>query len=352
MTKSSTEPQVRVGVVGVGGILKTHMPGWEASPYTTVAACCDIREDVAQTFAKDRGIEKAYGDYAELLADESIDVIDLAVPTAHHARMTVQALEAGKHVFCEKPLAPTPAEIEQVIAARDKAGKVTCTMQNQRYAPASKALKIRFDAGELGDLYHARLWWLRRAEMPNGPGFVYKKNSGGGPCIDLGVHLLDLALWLMGSPTPTAMIGTARKEVAARPGAWSNSGDIPADMDVEDFAAGFVRLDNGVTLVLEFSWLMHHPEEQVRAWFYGRDGGATYPDATLYHADNEHKQLYNVDLKPTNNKLGQHAMCCMDFAECLATGKPSPVPAEQSLAVMRILDGLYRSEASGGEVRF
>ncbi|MEM1212581.1 MAG: Gfo/Idh/MocA family oxidoreductase [Planctomycetota bacterium] len=353
MAEPSTESPLRVGVVGVGGILGTHMPGWEASPHTTVAACCDVREEAATGFAKKREIETVYTDYEKLLADDSIDVIDLAVPTAFHAPMTIQALEAGKHVFCEKPLAPTPKEIEQIIEARDKSGKMTCTMQNQRYTPESKALRRRFHAGDLGNVYHARLWWLRRTQLPARPGFVYKKNSGGGPCIDIGVHILDLALWLMGNRKPVAVSGTARKEVAAVPGAWSSwGGDVPPDMDVEDFAAGFVRLDDGSTLILEVSWLMHHPQEEVRAWFYGSEGGVTYPDGTVYKSDNEAKMIYDVNLKPGKNALGDHALCCMDFAEALVTGGDSPVPAEQSLAVMRILDGLYRSEASGGEVRF
>ncbi|MEM7806742.1 MAG: Gfo/Idh/MocA family oxidoreductase [Planctomycetota bacterium] len=343
----------RVGIVGCGpqGISKTHLPGWEASPHTEVTACCDVDLASAEAFAKTNSIAHALGSYDDLLADDTIDVIDLAVPTAHHASMTIRALEAGKHVFCEKPLAPTPGEIEEIIAARDAAGKLTCTMQNQRYVPEAKSLKRRFDAGDLGDVYHARLWFLRRDRLPVRPGFIYKEHSGGGPCIDVGVHILDLAMWLMGHRKPVAVTGVARKEVAAQPGAWSEwGGDVPADMDVEDFAAGFIRLDDGATIILEVSWLLHHPELEFKAWFYGQRGGAIFPDATLFHSDNEAKEVYDVQLTPRPESLKGHALCCIDFAEALATGGQSPVPAEQSLAVMRILDALYESSRTGREV--
>ncbi|MEM6314788.1 MAG: Gfo/Idh/MocA family oxidoreductase, partial [Planctomycetota bacterium] len=136
MPSSETEPKFRVGVVGCGphGISRVHMPGWAASPHTTVAACCDVNAEAAATFAKTHDVPQHHTDFDALLADETIDIIDLAIPTAHHAELTIRALEAGKHVFCEKPLAPTPDEIERIIAARDKAGKQTCTMQNFRYA--------------------------------------------------------------------------------------------------------------------------------------------------------------------------------------------------------------------------
>ncbi len=355
MTDPAADSQLNavlnVGVVGVGGISRLHMPGWAASPHAAVTAGCDVSEEATRTWGKEYEVATLYTQYDQLLADDTIDIIDLAVPTAMHAKMTIAALEAGKHVFCEKPLAPTPDEIEAIIKVRDRVGKQTCTMQNQRYADMSKALKGRCERGELGDIYHARLWWLRRAELPAKPGFVYKVNSGGGPCIDIGVHILDLALWLMGNRKPVSVSGVARKEVAGVKGAFSVwGGKVQEDMDVEDFAAGFIRLDDGSTLILEVSWMMHHAKEECKAWFYGREGGAVYPDGMMYHADNEHDTLYDVQLKPPKNALGGHAQCCMDFAQTLATGQPSPIPAEQSLAVMRILDALYTSSEQGKEI--
>ncbi len=346
---------LKVGVVGVGGIAKTHMPGWVASEHAEVVAGSDISAEALENWGAVYGVTKLATDPAELFRDPDIDIIDVCTPNRYHAPISIAALDAGKHVLCEKPLAPTPEEIEAMIAARDRSGKLLMTAQHFRFRGDSQALKAEVAAGALGDVYHARSWMLRRGWLPARPGFIYKKHSGGGPTIDVGVHILDLTLWLMDNPQPVAVSGVAKAPLALREGAFSQwrLDPIPQDMDVEDFAAAFVRFEDGATLVLETSWLLHHdtPGEDTQIWLYGTEGGCHWPSTKILETNYETKQFSNRFLQLTQDKMEPHALECVAFAKAITEGAPSPVPAEESLQVLQILDGIYRSEREGGEVR-
>jgi predicted dehydrogenase len=344
---------LKVGVIGVGGIAGTHFPGWRQSPLTEMIALADIAPDTLKRVGQEQGISLLYKDPRKLIANRDIDIVDVCTPNMYHAPLTIAALNAGKHVICEKPLAPTPKEIQKMIAARDKSGKMLMTAQHFRFQGSAQALKAEIDTGLLGDVYHARSWMLRRSAAPTRPGFIMKKHSGGGPCIDIGVHILDLTLWMMGHPKPVGVSGVTQAKLAHQKGAFSNwGGPIPKSFDVEEFAAGFVRFGNGATLVLEVSWLLHHKTtgEDMQMWLYGDRAGAHWPSNELLSANNATRQLLNTQLQ--NAPDGKpHAKECMAFAEAIVEGKPSPVPAEQSLDVLAILDGLYRSAKTGKEVR-
>ena len=215
---------LKVGVIGVGGIAKTHMPGWAASEIAEVVAGSDVAAPALATWGAMHGVSKLASDPAELFNDPDIDIIDICTPNMYHAPLAVAALEAGKHVICEKPLAPTPADVRKMIAARDASGKMLMTAQHFRFKGSSQAMKAEIETGSLGDIYHARSWMLRRGWIPARPGFLYKKNSGGGPTIDIGVHILDLTLWLMGNPKPVAVSGVAKSPLAHHAGAFSQWG--------------------------------------------------------------------------------------------------------------------------------
>jgi predicted dehydrogenase len=344
---------LKVGVVGVGGIAGTHFPGWKESPHAEVVAMADVRADVLNRVADTHGVKLRYEKPEELFANREIDIVDICTPNMYHAPLAIAALEAGKHVICEKPLAPTPADIRQMIAARDRSGKMLMTAQHFRFQGSAKALKAEIDTGVLGEIYHARSWMLRRSAAPTRPGFIMKQHSGGGPCIDIGVHILDLTLWMMGHPRPVSVSGVTQAKLAHQPGAFSNWGGlIPNTMDVEEFAAALVRFDNGATLVLEVSWLLHHKTtgEDMQMWLYGDKGGSHWPSNEILTTNNATRQHKNAQL--VNAEGGEaHAKECIAFAEAVANGKPSPVTAEESLDVITILDGLYRSADAGREIR-
>jgi len=212
---------LKVGIIGVGGIARTHMPGWEASEHAEVVAGCDIRPDVLQGWGEIHGITALSTDADDLFGDPEIDIIDVCTPNMTHAPLVIAALDAGKHVICEKPLAPTPDEIRQMIEARDRSGKLLMTAQHFRFKGISQAMKAEIETGALGDIYHARSWMLRRNGFIPSSTFIRKELSGGGPCIDIGVHILDLTLWLMGNPKPVAVTGVARAALAHHEGAFS-----------------------------------------------------------------------------------------------------------------------------------
>ena len=345
---------LKVGLVGVGGISRTHMPGWAASEEAEVVAGSDISGEALEQWGALHNVTRLTTNAAELFSDPDIDIIDLCVPNMYHAPLAIAALEAGKHVICEKPLAPTPQDIKQMIAARDKAGKQLMTAQHFRFAGVSQAMKAEIDTGTLGDVYHARGWMLRRNGLIPTATFIEKKHSGGGPCIDIGVHILDLTLWFMGNPRPVAVSGVADARLAHHPGAFATwrDGPIPSSFDVEDYAVAFVRFETGATLVLEVSWLLHHDirGEDMQAWIYGDEGGCHWPSAQFLDTNYTTRQFNNRTLQLTQDKMEPHALECVEFAKAIAAAAPSPVPAEQSLQVLAILDGIYRSQAEGREV--
>ena len=344
---------LKVGVIGVGGIAGTHFPGWKNSPHTELAALSDPAGPVLERVGAAQGVTKLYEKPEDLINDPDIDIIDVCTPNAYHAPLSIAALKAGKHVICEKPLAPGPDEIKEMIAARDASGKLLMTAQHFRFQGSAKALHKEISGGLLGNIYHARSWMLRRSWAPIRPGFIMKKHSGGGPCIDIGVHILDLTLWMMGNPRPVTVSGVAGAPLAKMKGAFSTwGGAIPKEYDVEDYASAFVRFENGATLILEVSWLLHHKTngEDMQMWLYGDKAGAHWPGKEIISANNKTQQLLNTQLQIDDGNTEPHALECMEFAEAIVKGKPSPVPAEQSMDVMAILNGLYKSAETGREV--
>ncbi|MGR3662213.1 MAG: Gfo/Idh/MocA family protein, partial [Paracoccaceae bacterium] len=308
--------QLKVGLVGTGNIATRHIVGWAASPDAELVAGMDFDASKLVLWGKENNIDKTYNDLADLLANPDIDIIDICTPNMSHTKIAIAALAAGKHVICEKPLAPTPADIHRLIAARDASGKELMTAQHYRFSGISMAMKREIDTGALGDVYHARSWFLRRNKYINTPTFVEKELSGGGACIDVGVHVLDLTLWLMGNPKPVTVSGTARTELARQPGQWSLIGaDNPVgdNWDVEEFANAFVRFDNGATMMLEVSWLTHHntDRDDMQIWLYGDKGGCHYPAAEFVNSNLDTRQHYNRTLELTKDVMEPHAYECV-----------------------------------------
>ncbi len=340
---------LRVVVIGTGGIGKYHIRTWQAQPEVEVIGVYDREEAVATRVAEEFKVDRVYRSLADAVGDAA-DVVDICTPNMFHAEGTIAALNAGKHVLCEKPLAPRAADIRAMIAARDRAGRLLMTCQHMRFEQRTRALRRVIGAGRLGDVYYARAWWLRRRGAPTTPGFLTRAQAGFGPGMDLGVHVLDLAMHLMGGPRPVSVSGVAPCALAHRPDACNQWGSFrAADYEVEDFAAGFVRFEGGAALSLEVSWLLNMVEpESYHVALHGTEGGVRWPELKLAHVQDG--LLVDSQIASETGTDG-HRYALAAFAEAVRTGGPSPVPAEESLTVARILEGLYESAASGREVR-
>lgn len=344
--------KLRVGLVGCGGISGTHLEGWKKlNPTSKVVALCDIKEEAVTRRGEQYGVPKDqwYLTHEELLAKADVDAIDICVPNMAHAPIAINSLKAGKHVVCEKPLSPTPDGIRSMIAARDTSGELLMTAQSLRFGRSSQRMKEFLATGVLGGVYYSRVHCLRRREIPGRSGFIAKDESGGGPCIDIGVHGLDLALWLMEHPEPVVVSGVSVCKLGKRKDIQGWWGDWDRDaMSVEDFAAGFVRFADGSALSLEVSWLLNIEKAYTKIWLMGTEAGAEWPDMKVYGE----KAGCAMDTQlsfPDDHAAGHHVELAA-FSDAVLTGGPSPVPAEQSLIVARILDGIYRSQEAGKEV--
>lgn len=346
-----THPTFRVGIIGAGGIAKgVHAPGWQSLPNVSLVAVADINKASASALAMEYKVPHVFTDYQELLRLD-LDCVDICTPNMVHVPAVKAALEAGKHVICEKPLAVTSREVRELGELADRKGLKLMTAQHHRFGSAACAAKQWADAGHLGSVYHARVKAMRRATLPVSPGFIDSSLSGGGPCMDIGVHALDLCLWLMGFPDPTRVSGVTRVNFAkgaAIPGMW---GEWDRDtFSVEDFAAGFIHFGSpGATLTLETAWLGHQVEnEDMSCQLFGMNGGMNWPSGEFASVQAGVFTQGTLRLPVQIDK--PHYEELRAFRDCIVNGKPSPVPWRETFKVIAILEAIYDSQKQGREI--
>jgi predicted dehydrogenase len=348
----------KVGIIGLGGINRwAHSLFYKKDKRVQVVAICDILPDRAQQM-HDEFYQNAdiYTDYKELLKRDDLDAIDICTPNYLHSEIAIAALNAGKNVFCEKPDAISPEKAQAMKDAADKNGKLLMIMRNNRFTDISKYAKKYIADGRMGEVYAGRACWQRRRGIPGKGGwFTTKEQSGGGPLIDLGVHMLDLAIWLMGNPTPVTVSGATYCKFAnnaSSDSANSAFGDAKADgiFDVEDLAMGFIRFDNGAVLQLEFSWASNVAAEHRFVELRGTKAGLTWMDGlTLDIYSEDEGRLTNTQLAGNLTDDG-HVRNLENFFDAL-DGKAEPCfKPQQGIDMIKILDGIYRSAKTGHEV--
>ena len=352
--------KVRIGIIGCGGIANgKHMPALKKIEEAEMVAFCDIIEERAVKAAKEFGVEgaKVYTDYRKLLEDESIESVHVCTPNRSHSFITIDALEAGKHVMCEKPMAKTYAEAKKMYETAQRTGKKLTIGYQQRWRPDSLYLKEACDNGDLGDIYYGRAIALRRRAVPTWGVFLNEYEQGGGPLIDIGTHALDLTLWCMGNYKPKYCVGTTYHklgEVFPTGNAWGDwkSGDLT----VEDSAFGFIVMENGATIILESSWALNilDPREAITT-LCGTAGGADMLDGVRINGIRNGRQYV---LKPDLNAGG------VAFYDGAGNEDPAVrearlwikavredtepfVTPEQAYTVSRILEGIYTSASTG-----
>ncbi|MGJ6186609.1 Gfo/Idh/MocA family protein [Listeria monocytogenes] len=355
---------LKVGIIGCGGIANgKHMPSLLKAEKAEMVAFCDIVLEKAEAAAKEFGSENAsvYTSYIELLQDKSIDVIHVCTPNISHAEISIAAMEAGKHVMCEKPMAKTTEEAKSMIEAANRTGKKLTIGYQNRFRKDSDYLHQVCENGELGDIYYAKAKAIRRRAVPTWGVFLDEEAQGGGPLIDIGTHALDLTLWMMDNYKPKYVVGNsyhklAKKENAANAwGSWD-----PNKFTVEDSAFGFITMENGATIVLEASWALNTLDVgEARTSLSGIEGGADMEDGLRINGE-AHSQMYEKKIQLEAGGVDFYDGTGDDPAlieaeqwlEAIEKNTDPVVKPEQALVVTQILEAIYESSKTGQPVYF
>ncbi len=343
--------ELRCGVVGLG-MGKGHIRGFQNDPNCAVVAIADLNEELLGKCKEEFEIEQAYTDAEEMFAKANLDIVSIVTPNKFHNPLTVAALKSNCNVLCEKPMAMNLAEAQEMKRVADECGKKLAINFSYRFSQMSYALKQQVDSGVVGDIYFGRTIWRRRRGCPKfGGWFGTKELAGGGPLIDLGVHRIDLALWLMGHPNPISVCGNTYNIIAKR-----MAEEQKKHFSVEDLAAGIVKFDNGATLIVEASWAMNNNQnEHMITELYGNKGGIVQKNVGggyQFTAEVYSEEGGNLYTKVLDKAVGDVPSSMTEFANAVLEDREPMNTAEHGIKVQKILDGLYLSSEEGREIRF
>lgn len=359
--------KVRIGIIGCGGIANgKHMPALSKQKNAEMVAFCDLVVERAEAAKARYGTPdaKVYTDYTKLLEDKSIDVVHVLTPNRMHSPITVAALEAGKHVMCEKPMAINSEEAKKMLDAAKRTGKKLTIGYQNRQRPDSLYMKREAECGTFGDIYYAKATAIRRRAVPTWGVFLNEFEQGGGPLIDIGTHALDLTLWVMNNYKPKYCVGTTfhklnNNDADSQGNAWG--GWDPAKFTVEDSAFGFVVMENGATIHLEASWALNTLDvrEAVTTVCGTLAGGDMNDGVRINGVRNGRQYVYRPDLSAGGAAFYEgdgneepHVREARLWLDSIVNDKPTFVLPEQAFCVTQILEGIYKSAASGTAFHF
>ncbi|MBT2722134.1 Gfo/Idh/MocA family protein [Bacillus sp. ISL-46] len=354
--------KLKVGIIGCGGIAKgKHLPSLYKLQQVEMVAFCDVIESKAQEASAKYGTEgaKVFADYKELLKDPAIDVVHVCTPNESHAEITVASLEADKHVMCEKPMAKTTEEARQMVEAAKRTGKKLTIGYQNRFRSDSQYLHQVCRRGDLGEVYYAKAHAIRRRAVPTWGVFLDEEKQGGGPLIDIGTHALDLTLWMMNNYKPKVVLGStfhklgAKKDAANAWGSWD-----PEKFKVEDSAFGFIKMENGATIVLESSWALNILQTgEAKCTLCGTEGGADMLDGLRINGENFSKlytQRIDLDAKGVDFYDGEKETAAdleaRLWIKSILNDTEPVVKPEEALIVTEILEAIYKSAQTGEAV--
>ncbi len=350
---------LRVGVVGLGFAGQTHLKSYQQIPGVEVVAIAGKEPDLLQKVGDEAGVPHRYSDWEDLVARDDLDAISVGTPTFLHAPVAIAALESGRHVLSEKPLARNSAEAEAMVAASVKADRVLHTAFNHRRRGDVATLKKHIDTGSLGRIYYAKASWFRRSGIPGlGSWFTNKDMSGGGPLIDLGVHVLDMALHLLGEPEVLSVSAATYAELGpkGRGGSlFSAKQHVNSAYEVEDIATAFLRLADGGTLLLETSWAGYNGTgDSFGVTLFGSDGGAQI-DVRNYAQEDTLRIFTDIadtpaEIRPEVRRGEGHLAVVRSFVETVRSGEWDNQHGEEGLSRTRVIDACYASALAGHEV--
>lgn len=356
--------KLKVGIIGCGGIANgKHLPSLSKIEEVELVAFCDIVIERAEEASRQYGVKVAevYKDYRELLKDQAIDVVHVLTPNISHAEISIAAMEADKHVLCEKPMAINTAEAKKMIEAASQTGKKLTIGYDNRFRPDSQHLHEITSRGDLGEIYVAKAHALRRRAVPTWGVFLDEEKQGGGPLIDIGTHALDLTLWMMDNYKPKSVVGNVyyklgqTRDAANAWGPWD-----PDEFTVEDSAFGFITMENGATIMLEASWALNTLDvDEAKCSLSGTKGGADMKDGLRINGE-EFGKLYtkNVELDAggvayyDGETVSNADLEARQWIDSIIHDTEPVVKPEQALVVTQILEAIYESAKKGKTVYF
>ena len=352
--------KVRIGIIGCGGIATSkHLPALHKLSNIDMVAFCDLIRSRAESAAKNYGTPdaKVYENYKELLEDKTIDVVHVLTPNRSHSFISVDAMEAGKHVMCEKPMAINAEEAKKMVDAAKRTGKKLTIGYQNRQRNDSLFAKAEVEAGTLGEIYYARATALRRRAVPTWGVFLNEYEQGGGPLIDIGTHALDLTLWCMNNYKPKYCVGSVYKKLGKKFPTGNAWGDWTEEQfTVEDSAFGFIVMENGATINLESSWALNMLDtREAVTTLCGTDGGLDMNDGIRINGIRHGRQyVLKPDLSAggvafyegSNGAKPEDREAAL-WIDAVVNDKPPFVLPEQAYAVSQILEGIYISAKTG-----
>lgn len=348
---------IQIAVIGTGSISAMHLQSYKNNPNTTIYAVCDLNEQRAKQAAEKYGATKIFTDYRELLADPVIDAVSICTWNNTHAEISIAALDAGKHVLVEKPLCRTVEEALLVQEAVERSGKLLQVGFVRRYDTNAQLLRSMADRGEFGEIYFAKASNIRRLGNPGG-WFSDIERSGGGPLIDIGVHIIDLCWYMMGRPKAVSVSANTYKKLGNRANVRNLSFYQAADYDaekntVEDMANALIRFENGASLLMDVSFTLHAKDNDGTVKLFGEKGGFEIDPKTVIVTE-QNDTIVNI--YPQTDHPGFHFDGAFQneinhFAACISNNKQPISPVQDGVEIMKILCGIYESAAKGAEVR-
>lgn len=344
----------RIGVVGAGMIGNVHLDIFGKLDNVERAGVTDAHLPAAEQRAAEHGV-KLYESPQAMFDDPSIDAVVIGVPNKYHAPLAIEALEKGKHVLLEKPMAVSEEAAKAILDAKERSGKILMMAHQMRWSGIARAVKAKAEAGELGRIYNAKTGWFRRKGIPGwGTWFTRMDEAGGGPLIDIGVHMLDMTLYMMGNPKPVSVYGTTYAEFGPRRAGIGTWGQPNWDgyYDVEDLATALIKMDNGATLSLEVSWAAHSAglTEEPFVHLMGTEAGASIIGSRGTIVTHKDDKAVEEELQPLEGEEDR-ILLSRHFVDCIREGREPISPAISGYTNNRILSAIYESSRTGSEVK-
>ena len=346
--------KLRMAMIGCGGIAQVHLEQLKGFPEVEIVAGVDIDPARLKVMEEKWGVKENFTDWKKMLKEVRPDAVNICTPNGIHMQPAIDSANAGAHVIVEKPMAMNPKECQRMIDAAEKNDVKLVIGFQYRYHPYTQYLIGQRDAGTFGKIMFVKCQALRRRGIPNWGVFGRKELQGGGPMIDIGVHVIEMAHYVIGSPKPVAATGNT----------WTYLGDKPSQVasqwpgwdhktyTVEDLAIGQIRFENGALLHIEASFAAHIEKDIWNFNFMGDKGGGAWEPPAVFTDRAGHMVNQTPGwISPKTDFPTLFNYKLRNFVDHCLKNTPTPAPGEAGLAVQKILDGVYRAAEAGKEVK-